>query len=181
MYRLKSDLYQTVGICGSFRKHYKEICEAIKTFEEHGFKVLTPAVDKIKDESADFILFENNDTDNARELEKRHIDKLMESDIVYIVNCEGYLGASVMLELGYLLASKKEVIFLEEPKEQIIVQALIDNSQNGLGINFQSSLELSNEMISHNELVECRDWFDYRGPRDSNFKLESGKDLVRRI
>lgn len=94
----------------------------------------------------------------------------MNSDIVYICNPTGYLGASVMLELGYLLASNKEVIFMEKPSEPIILQILIDNSSLG-----NTKVYTPNELVDYlkrsDEISKSRDWFDNNYHAESKFTL----------
>lgn len=162
--------YKSIGICGSFRKHYTEICTCIAEFEKNALYCTTPLISKIIDENAEFVIFESDDTKNARELEKKHIESLLKSDIVYICNPGGYLGASVMLELGYLLASNKEVIFMEKPTEPIIVQILMDNGSFSK-MNILSPKELAEYMKISNEVSKMRDWFDNYHKIDSEFSL----------
>ncbi len=51
---------QSVAIIGSFRKHYKEICDLIKMFEANGIYVNSPACSRVVDSVDDFVIFESD-------------------------------------------------------------------------------------------------------------------------
>jgi len=51
----------------------------------------------------------------------RNIDR---SDVIYVINKEGYIGKSTVLDIGYAFA-KKKLIYALETTDDLAVQSLI--------------------------------------------------------
>lgn len=89
-------------ISGSFRRFYKEICETRRVFEKNGIIVLSPAVSKIINPDEDFPLLETDKKDSTKkEIEDMHLKAIEESDFLYVVCPDGYIGNSTRFEIGY--------------------------------------------------------------------------------
>lgn len=147
-----ADSYETVVICGSFRKLYGEIVEVIKLFEENGIKVLSPQIKKVINPEDDFIKFEGEENIAPNVIENAHLSALKEADMVYFYNKGGKFGFSSAIELGYCLANGIEFCCLEDLHEESFAEILKDKicTPNELIRNFKIS----------DEVTKSRDWFD---------------------
>ncbi len=95
---------RTVAISGSFRKHYIAICDAITSFEESGWKVLSPAKSQILDTTADFPILASDGSASIGEIEQTHLNAIACADALYVVDPGGYIGVSTATEVGWALA-----------------------------------------------------------------------------
>lgn len=73
--------------------------------------------------------------DEKMQLGKEHMKRIDSSDVIYVVNGEGYVGSSVRLEIGYAKGAGKK-IYAQEPMKDIAVQGFVDEV-----ISFQALLE----------------------------------------
>jgi hypothetical protein len=162
MRRYESDSYSTVAICGSFGRHWEDICVARNTFIESGFDVVVPRGGEMVDKDADFILLEGDETDNPKDLEKEYLSRAIGADVVYICNTGGYVGSSVMFELGHL-CNKSEVYFADKPTEPLIAEIASEN--------IKSPEEVCQDMKLHSDVFSWRDWPDADNPVKANFTL----------
>lgn len=113
------DKVKTITICGSFRKHYKEIIEVIEIFERCGFVVLSPKKSEILNPNEEFVVFESDETSDPAELENIHLEAVKEADIIYVCNFDGYIGFSTAMELGYAINYGHLLYFYDKPNESI--------------------------------------------------------------
>lgn len=107
-------------ISGSFRKHLDEILEVIAVFEKNGIDVLSPQHRSPKNPGEEFVLFEGEQTSDPKELEEIHLNAIKNSDFLYVVDPEGYVGNSAIMEVGYAKALGKPIYSLEEPRGFIL-------------------------------------------------------------
>ncbi len=63
----------------------------------------------------------------SQKAEKQYLDKLETADIIYVVNPSGYVGPSVLFEIGYAIAKGKDVILLE-PIQEYAVMGLVERT-----------------------------------------------------
>lgn len=56
--------------------------------------------------------------------EQTYLEKLEKADFIYVINPAGYVGSSVLFEIGYALAKGKEVYTLE-PIQDYAIMGLI--------------------------------------------------------
>ncbi len=80
-------------------------------FISQGFTVLAPLVSKVKSEENGYVIFESDDSDNPKIIEKNSKKQCMEADVIFVSDVDGYIGKTVMFELGYLLSNNKEIYF----------------------------------------------------------------------
>lgn len=111
-----------ITISGSFRKHLKAVVQTIAEFEKLGILVLSPKFIKPKNPGAEFVLFEGEDTESPRKLEDRHLEAIRQSDALYVVDPDGYVGNSAVMEIGFALALGKSVFAKWQPIEFILSQ-----------------------------------------------------------
>jgi nucleoside 2-deoxyribosyltransferase len=108
----------TISLLGSLRKQLMSIKEKALQLEEKGYKVLAPKLSNVKTDEKGFIIFEDDVSDNPIIIESDFIENCLKSEGIIVCNKDGYVGNTVMFEIGYLLAKKKNIEFIEEPKEQ---------------------------------------------------------------
>ena len=85
--------------------------------EREGYKVLGPRLSNIKTDKNGFIIFEDDASDSPIIIESVFIEICLKSETIIVCNEEGYIGNTVIFEIGYLLAKKKNIEFIEKPKE----------------------------------------------------------------
>lgn len=100
---------KVITLCGSLRFKEKMMKVALE-LELQGNCVLTP-IYPISDDKDDFT------EEEAKMLGDMHRCRIDLSDAVYIVNKDGYIGNSVKAEIEYAKSKNKEIIYLENEKE----------------------------------------------------------------
>ena len=108
----------TISLLGSLRKQLISIKEKALQSEEKGYKVLAPKLSNVRTDEKGFIIFEDDVSDNPIIIESDFIENCLKSEGIIVCNKDGYVGNTVMFEIGYLLAKKKNIEFIEEPYEQ---------------------------------------------------------------
>lgn len=114
-------------ISGSFRKFWDDIKKIISEFEKRDIRILSPKISKVS-QSKDEFVYLNHDKSNPIEIiEKKHLLCISQSDFLFIVNPQGYVGISTSLEIGYALSKGIKVYALEEPTDSLLKTILISN------------------------------------------------------
>ena len=107
----------TLVLLGSLRKQLETIKEKALQFEKNSYKVLAPKISNIKNDKNGFIIFEDDLSDNPITIESEFIEDCLKAESIIVCNKDGYVGNTVMFEIGYLLAKKKNIEFIQEPSE----------------------------------------------------------------
>ena len=107
----------TISLLGSLRKQLLFMKEKLLQLEAEGYNVLAPRLSNIKTDENGFIIFEDDISDSPIIIESNFIENCLKSERIIVCNENGYIGNTVMFEIGYLLAKKKEIEFIESPKE----------------------------------------------------------------
>ena len=92
---------------GSLKKQLETIKEKALQLEENGYKILAPKVSNIKNDENGFIIFEDDLSDNPITIESDFIENCLKAENIIVCNKDGYVGNTVMFEIGYLLAKKR--------------------------------------------------------------------------
>lgn len=100
-------------------KHKELIRTAIQDLEQHGVRAVFPNLDS-------GVAKEDVDLEFMRKLEREHFESIDDSEALYVICPEGYVGTLVSVEIGYARAQGKPVIFSEQP-EDLGLQALATN------------------------------------------------------
>lgn len=107
-----------VSVIGSFRKRYKEVVRIVSLLREMGLSVASPNGSKVCDSVDEFVIFE---TDNPEfipeEIQMITLEKILNSDAVYICDPKGYVGKTTCYEIGFCYSRNKPLYFLEKPKD----------------------------------------------------------------
>lgn len=107
----------SIVVSGSFRKHFSGISKTIEQFEALNIAVLSPKPSRIINPEHNFAILETGGIDDPRVLEQHHLNAIEKADALYIYNLDGYIGASVTLELGWAIALGKPVYSKEKSED----------------------------------------------------------------
>ncbi len=121
---------KTVYIIGSF-KFYKDMLDLQKKLTSEGVRCAIPQPSKYRDpnDPSKFLPSireqpKENLVKDAYESTVRCFKNIDESDIIYVINKQGYIGKSTLLDIGYTFAKKKPTYALETV-DDLAVQSLI--------------------------------------------------------
>jgi len=106
-----------ISLLGSLRKQLMSIRKIALQLEENGYKILAPKLSNIKTNANGFVIFEDDVSDNPVIIESDFIESCLKSESIVVCNKDGYVGNTVMFEIGYLLAKNKNIEFIEEPSD----------------------------------------------------------------
>lgn len=102
---IKKEKFKTITLCGS-TKFKNEFYQAFQKLTSEGYIVLMPGIfskhDNIK-------LTE----DEIKMFHYMHMQRIDMSDAIYIINKDGYIGASTLEEIEYAKSNNKEILYLE--------------------------------------------------------------------
>lgn len=102
---------KTVTICSSVRFE-KKIKTTYRALLAAGYQVLSP------ERSGQFVL-KPNDKQKIK-LAKQHFQAMKDSDFIYFLAEEGYIGTSCKLELGYAIALDKPIYFSQRTGDVVL-------------------------------------------------------------
>ena len=94
----------SVCICGSFR-FYEEMVQLRNMLQARGVLCEWPQPGPRRDPQA-------MTTDEARDAIMRHLERMDRAELIFVFNKGGYLGNSVVMEIGYAYAQRKPVYVL---------------------------------------------------------------------
>ena len=94
----------SVTVSGSFHRHLKAIMEAVKIFNEHNIRVLSPADPRAVDNVGQFIFVASDRHRSIKLVQDRHLAAISQSTFLWLVSPDGYVGQSASLELGFAIA-----------------------------------------------------------------------------
>ena len=121
---------KTVCLCASFR-FFKELTKVSRVLTKKGVICLTPKPFKFRDQEhpAYFCnmwddLSHSDKLKVSQEAELDYLEKVDKADILYVINPSGYVGKSVLFEVGYAFA-KGKVIFFQEPVQDFAIMGLV--------------------------------------------------------
>ena len=96
----------TVCLCGSARFRDKFI-EVAKELTLQGYNVIVP------------LLFVKDDIDSLEQIERDyfneiHLAKIANADLIYVINCQGYIGETTRSEINWAVSLGKKIKYLED-------------------------------------------------------------------
>ncbi|MFJ2081282.1 NUDIX hydrolase [Micromonospora chokoriensis] len=107
-----------ISLIGSFRQYYREVRRAAEAFVEAGLEVRSPMICEIANEGAMFVRFKSDPpTSSDHHIQTTTFDKILSSDVIYVVAPNGYVGPTTNLELGRVLERGLPVFYSERPKD----------------------------------------------------------------
>ena len=106
----------TVTLLGSLTKQISSIRKVALQFKQMDIEVLAPKISDVKNNINGFIIFNDDISNDPIVIESNFIEDCLKSEFIYVCNEDGYIGNTVLFELGYLIAKQKEIIFMNEPQ-----------------------------------------------------------------
>jgi len=108
----------SVAIIGSFRRYYKQIADAAREFEAAGICVTSPTVSRIVNPGDQYVRFETDCQHSAdHTIQRIVLSRILNSDLIYVVVPEGYIGRTTCYELGRVQERGIPVFFSEPPRD----------------------------------------------------------------
>lgn len=117
-------LPKTVVLLGSLRKQLDTIKNQAYEYQKNGYTVLAPKISAVKKDINGFIIFEDDKSDEPIVIEKDFLEKCLKSEEIVICDSNGYIGNTVMMEIGFLLGKGKKIKFVEEPTEKWVIDTV---------------------------------------------------------
>ena len=111
---------QSVCICGSFR-FYEEMVQLRNTLQARGLLCEWPMPGPRRAPHT-------MTTDEARDAITRHLERMDRAEVIFAFNKDGYLGNSVVMEIGYAYARRKPIYVLaplHDPFLMPLVRAVV--------------------------------------------------------
>src|SRR4051794_20369938 len=93
-----------VTVSGSFRRHLAPIAAAVETFAGLGCRVLSPEDPRVVDSFGEFLFVASDRFRTIRTVQNRHLAAIGASQLLWLVNPDGYVGQSASMELGFAVA-----------------------------------------------------------------------------
>ena len=122
-----------VCLCGSFR-FFDKMLEIAKFLTERGIICYMPQPFEFRDQRQPCyfedkwnLLTKEEKLLLSRKAEKQYLQKLESADVIYVINPCGYVGPSVLFEIGYAIAKGKAVISLD-PLQEYAVMGLVEKT-----------------------------------------------------
>lgn len=163
-------------ISGSFQRFLPEILIKVKECKEQNINVLSPQATEANGEYNGFI-FLRNDKGTPKDIEINHLTAIRNSDFLYVVNPNGYIGSSVTLEIGFAIAHAIPIFCLESPKEYILSQFINEVQPSIQRIVEQSFIQVLPEIPKGSDLSSLQNYIR-KMIRLRNFEEESILDAV---
>ena len=120
----QEEVQATISLLGSLKKQLLFMKETAVQLENNGYKVLAPRLSNVKMNTSGYIIFENDVSENPIVIESDFIEKCLKSECVLICNKDGYIGNTVMFEIGFLLAKNKKIQFIQKPTENWLMEVI---------------------------------------------------------
>lgn len=110
-----------VTVSGSFNRHYEAICEAIERLKTRGFTVVSPEITEIRSREKGFVYL-THDTGSPATIEMQHLSAIRNSQFLYVVDPNGYIGQSTALEIGFAVSLGKPVVARHPPTDSVFAE-----------------------------------------------------------
>lgn len=96
-------------VSGSFHRNLSGVCDAVAALRENGVRVLSPADPRVVEEVGQLLFLASDIWRSIRLVQDRHLQAIANSDFLWLVCPDGYIGPSVSLEIGFALANNLPV------------------------------------------------------------------------
>lgn len=152
----------TVAIIGSFKQHYSIILHHVSVFKSYGVHVTTPVGSKILEPNIPFVRFESDCHQYSDSMiQTITLRKIFNSDVVYVVAPNGYIGRTTCYEIGRIVQRKQPLYFsdkpfdipIEFPLSHIVDSVALCETINSNKLSWPFSQILTDYEIAENELL----------------------------
>lgn len=109
---------QTTAIIGSFKQHYREVCQAWKVFVDVQVEITSPKGTPIIEEGIPFVRFASDPPqwDNPL-VQTVALHRILRADFVFVVAPRGYVGRTTCYEIGRIIQAERPLYFSEYPDD----------------------------------------------------------------
>ena len=141
-----------ISVIGSFRKRYEEVVRIVTVLRKMGLNILSPVGSNVCKSIEDFVIFETDNPDySPEEIQMITLEKILNSDAVYVCDFNGYVGKTTCYEIGFCCSRNRPLYFLEKPKDlPILVDESLIISPEDFG-----KIVLNNEQKVYTEFELC--------------------------
>jgi len=122
-----------VCLCGSFR-FFDQIVQVERFLTNKGVACYAPRPFQFRDQQHPSYFGNEWDSlsyseklNESKQAERAYLEKIDKADVVYVINPSGYVGKSVIFEMGYACA-KGKIIYSLEPIEDFVVMSLVQQT-----------------------------------------------------
>ena len=114
----------TVCLLGSLTKQLDTIKKYAKYFQSFGYKILAPQISNVRSNINGFMLFEDDKSNNPITIETDFLEKCITAEKLVVCDKNGYIGNTVMFEIGYLAGKNRYIEFIEPPKDEWLLDTI---------------------------------------------------------
>ncbi len=104
-------------VSGSFHRHMPAIYTAVNELRAARVSVLSPADPRIVDHLREFLFVASDRTRFKRQVQQRHFEAIGQSDFLWLVCPDGYVGVSAAMEIGWALQARVPVFSDMKPSD----------------------------------------------------------------
>jgi hypothetical protein len=90
-------------VSGSFHRHMPAIYSAVNELRSADVRVLSPSDPRVVDYLRDFLFVASDRTRYKKLVQQRHFEAINNSDFLWLVCPDGYVGVSAAMEIGWAL------------------------------------------------------------------------------
>lgn len=162
----------SVAVSGSFHQHMMAIQEAVEAFRDRGVKVLSPADPRVVDSVGSFLFVASDRHRSVRLVQDRHLAAIGQSDFLWVVSPDGYVGQSASLELGFAIALGIPIYGEVLPPDLTLREYVKQVNSIDEAIRMVESFALANERVP-SLLIDPPSAIDI-----AHGKLENIRDLI---
>jgi hypothetical protein len=107
----------TATVSGSFHRHLHAIMEAVEELHACRVRVLSPEDPRVVDAIDSFLFVASDRHRSIRLVQDRHLASIGQSDFLWLVNPDGYIGQSASLEIGFAIACGVPILSTNVPPD----------------------------------------------------------------
>lgn len=104
-------------VSGSFHRHMSAIYASVNELRAARVDVLSPSDPRIVDHLREFLFVASDRTRLKRQVQQRHFEAISNSDFLWLVCPDGYVGVSAAMEIGWAIRSSVPVYSIRRPND----------------------------------------------------------------
>ncbi len=91
------------AVSGSFHRHMAAIYTAVNELRAANVQVLSPSDPRVVDHLREFLFVASDRTRFKKQVQQRHFEAIENSNFLWLVCPDGYVGTSASMEIGWAL------------------------------------------------------------------------------
>ena len=104
-------------VSGSFHRHMPAIYAAVGELRAARVDVLSPSDPRVVDHLREFLFVASDRTRLKKQVQQRHFEAISNSDFLWLVCPDGYVGVSAAMEIGWAVRSGVPVYSSMKPND----------------------------------------------------------------